>query len=209
MRASKGLLAALGAGTSLAAAAVIALFSVSVLLAVHGWPQVSRADGSDSVALRAQIAATAAADGDSGAANAPAPVALPARPPAVRHRTAARRTLARRGPASRRPGATRPGTAAPAPGSSGSSGVPSPGSSGGSSPSGGSGPAPSNVVAPVTHTVGSTVTNVTDTAGGALEPVSPAVADTVTTTGQQAGDAIDQVGQAVGGVVGGLTGGGH
>jgi hypothetical protein len=52
MRATKGIWAAVGAGTSLAAAALIALVSVSVVLAVHGWPQVSRSQNG-SVALRA------------------------------------------------------------------------------------------------------------------------------------------------------------
>lgn len=41
MRATKGLWAAVGAGTSLAAAGILALLCVSFVLAVHGWPQVA------------------------------------------------------------------------------------------------------------------------------------------------------------------------
>src|SRR5215212_737622 len=104
MRATNGIWAAVGAGTSLAAAALIALVSVSVVLAVHGWPQVGRSQNG-SVALRAQMAAAVATG--SGAAAAPAPtvvVPVAARP----RRAAARRGPAGRGPAGRRPAARRP-----------------------------------------------------------------------------------------------------
>lgn len=201
MRATRGLWAAVGAGTSLAAAGLLALFSVSVVLAVRGWPQVSRADGSRSVALRAHVA-TPDASG-SAAAAAPAPVVLPARSGATRTSRGSNSTPRR--------GATHHGAGRPAPRRPGSIGSAPSGSKITPSSSAGT-PAPSgsgstNPIAQLPHTVSTTVTNVTDAAGAALQPVSPAVAQTVTTTGQQAGDAIDQVGKAVDGVVGGLTGG--
>jgi hypothetical protein len=180
MRATKGLWAAVGAGTSLAAAALLVLVSVSVVLAVHGWPQVSSADDSNPVALRAAPIASGAS---SAAAQAPSPVVLASR--------AARVTSHRGGRVGHRT-VQRPGGVGAIP--TGSTTAPAP------SPAAGS-------VAPVTHTVGSTVTSVTDTAGGALDPVSPSIAHTVTSTGQQAGNAIDQVGKTVGGIVGGVTGG--
>jgi hypothetical protein len=200
MRATRGLWAAVGAGTSLAAAGLLALFSVSVVLAIRGWPQVSKADGAGSVALRAQVA-TPRANG--AAAAAPSPVVLPARSASA--------------PRSHGRGAAQHGGHTPARRPSGTSSAPAgsttaPSSPAGPSAQGGSGTGGSGSTSPIAqvpHTVSTTVTDVTDAAGGALQPVSPAVAQTVTATGQQAGDAIDQVGKTVDGVVGGLTGGGN
>src|SRR4051794_25991985 len=111
MRTTKGLWAAVVAGTSLAAAALLALFTLSVVLAVHGWPQVSKAGDDAPVALRAQIAA---ADGaGSAAAQAPAPVFL-ATHAAARRTAGDRRTGSHRG-AVGRPGTRRPGSGAATP----------------------------------------------------------------------------------------------
>src|SRR5689334_5099379 len=94
MRTRRGLWAAVGAGTALAAAGLAVLVVVSVVLAVHGWPQVSSADGSARVTLRAEVAA----ERPGAAAAAPAPVVLPRRVRAItRHavtRPAARRRAA-------------------------------------------------------------------------------------------------------------------
>src|SRR5258705_10725877 len=106
MRATKGLWAAVGAGTSLAAAAVLALFCVSLVLAVHGWPQVSKAPGDGAVALQAQVAVTSAA---SAASQAPEPVVLAAR--AANPRSTSRRAAALRRRSARRPAPRRPGGA--------------------------------------------------------------------------------------------------
>jgi hypothetical protein len=103
MRATRGLWAAVGAGTSLAAAGLLALVSVSVVLAVHGWPQVSGSDGAGSVALRAQVAGTDATR--SAAAAAPAPVVLPLR--------TGSQALGRRNAATRRGRSSRPAVAPP------------------------------------------------------------------------------------------------
>src|SRR5216117_1766341 len=112
MQAKQGLWAAVGAGTALAAAGLLVLVSVSVVLAVHGWPQVGKADGPSSVALRAQVAAAARTDSD---ATAPAlPVALPVDHAATR-RAPVQRGAARRLPAKRRPSTSRPGASVPAP----------------------------------------------------------------------------------------------
>ena len=198
MRATRGLWAAVGAGTSLAAAGLLALFSVSVILAVRGWPQVSRADGDSSVALRAKVA-TPGTSG-SAAAAAPSPVVLPHRGTAAkasqRRNAGRRRGSAHHGSGMRRPATRRPGGSGSTP--AGSTAVPSPS---------GSGTASGNPIAQVPHTVSTTITNVTDAAGATLRPVSPPVAQIVTATGQQAGGAIDEVGPAVDGIVGGLTGG--
>jgi D-tyrosyl-tRNA(Tyr) deacylase len=54
MRVTKGLWAAMGAGVSLAAAALIALATMSVVLAVGGWPNGHYVAREGSVALQAQ-----------------------------------------------------------------------------------------------------------------------------------------------------------
>ena len=201
MRATKGLWAALGAGTSLAAAALIALATMGVVLAVGGWPNGRYVGYDGSVALRAQRAAS---KHSAAARPANAFAKLPAR--ALRHRarhTAVVHQVAARSPVARRHAGSGPATAkaiAPA-----------------QAPAGSSAPSVAPVtkvtqtvaapVSKVTTTVGTTVASVTDTAGAILDPVSPTVGHTVTQTGQQAGQTIDQVGQTVGGIVGGLTGG--
>src|SRR6476619_4970683 len=114
MRATKGMWAAVGAGTALAAAGLLILVATSVVLAVHGWPQVSAAQGSPSVTLRERVAAARAA------AAAPEPVALPQRRVTVvrattTRRSAAGRRVAQRTPVGRRPSSGRPTTTAAAP----------------------------------------------------------------------------------------------
>jgi hypothetical protein len=196
MHATKGLWSALGAGTSLAAAGVLALFSVSVLLGVKGWPQVRAADGGQ-VAVRAQALTPTAA----GANTATAPAVLPA--PAARRTHRAGRPGTRTG---RRNGQSDAGRG-PAVQVSAPQGSSPPAASG--SPTSGPGSAPPSTpipVAVVPHLPSTAVTTVTGAVGGAVAPISPQVAGTVTQTGEQAANAIDQVGSAVGGVVGGLTG---
>lgn len=199
----------MGAGVALAAAALIALATLSVVLAVGGWPKGHFVQREGSVALQAQRAAEDAAA--SAGATPPALVAT-RKPRAARgaSRPGHVRTVARH--QSRRPATSGPGTKAIAPVTSSPSGATAPsgstaggGSSGGSTSGSGSGLG--TPVTNVTGTVGTTVTSVTDTAGQVLTPVSQPVADTVTTVGQQAGQTVDQIGQTVGGVVGGLTGG--
>jgi hypothetical protein len=207
VRATKGLWAAMGAGVALAAAALVALATMSVVLAVGGWPKghfVQRG----AVSLQAQRATahtvvhTLSAGSTSSAATT--------HPRHSGHRAPARHVV--RHKATRRPVSSSLGTAktvAPSGSApSGSSGGGSSSSGSASRPSGGG--AGSTVAAPVTKvtgTVGTTVTDVTNTAGQVLAPVSQPVAGTVTQVGQQAGQTVDQVGQTVGGVVGGLTGG--
>jgi len=179
MQTRQGLLAAVGAGTALAAAGLLILVAMSVVLAVHGWPQVSRAQGSPSVTLRERVGASRAA------AAAPEPVALPQRPTAGATRTpprrsAARRTVSHRTPAARRPASGRPTSTAAAP------------SPQASTPSSSAAP----TIAPANHTAGDTVTSVTNTA------------DTVTATGQQVGATVDKVTKTVDRVVGRITGAG-
>ena len=96
MRATKGLWAALGAGTSLAAAALLALATLGVVLAVGGWPSGRYVSHDGSVALQAQRAAAHAA-----ATQRPATAA------ATPARAASRRAPARRAAAQR----SRPGSA--------------------------------------------------------------------------------------------------
>ena len=55
MQAKQGLWAAVGAGTALAAAGLLVLVSVSVVLAVHGWPQVSKASKNFHKAMRREV----------------------------------------------------------------------------------------------------------------------------------------------------------
>ena len=206
MRATKGLWAALGAGTSLAAAALLALATMGVVLAVGGWPSGRYVSHDGSVALQAQRAA---------ATQRPMTTAAKHAARARSHRAAPRPD--RRQVAGHRPAAQRPVSATPAPKAGTPAAAPLAGSAPASSGSGSGGTTitpvtkvTQTVTAPVTKvttTVGTTVTHVTDTAGTILDPVSPTVGQTVTQTGQQAGQTIDQVGQTVGGIVGGLTGG--
>jgi hypothetical protein len=208
MRVTKGLWAALGAGTSLAAAALLALATMGVVLAVGGWPSGRYVSHDGSVALQAQRAA---------ATQRPATTAAK---PAARARThpAAPRHAGRQ-VALDHPTAHRPVSATPAPKAGAPAAAPSTGSAPASSGPGSGATTTTTtpvtkvtqtVTAPVTKvtaTVGTTVTKVTDTAGTILDPVSPTVGQTLTQTGQQAGQTIDEVGQTVGGIVGGLTGG--
>lgn len=198
MRATKGLWAALGAGVSLAAAALIVLATMSVVLAVGGWPKGHTAPREGAVALQAVRVAHAAGPAVGQGAGATAPRAR--RAPEARRgvaRQVASRRLTRRPSSSVRPATVSvPGASAPATSHSGAS-----------QPGAGGGTAATAPVTKATGTVGTTVTNVTGTAGQVLDPVSRPVGDTVTAVGQQAGQAVDQVGQAVGGVLGGLTGG--
>ena len=204
MRATKGIWAALGAGTSLAAAGLITLATLGAVLAVGGWPAGREVARDGSVMLRARPAA--AKDASARPAGAVTKRTQRARPQRARHATPVRR-VALRGPVTRRHAGDRPDTAK----------VTAPAAA--TTPASPSGTVPSattpvtkltqTVTAPVTkvtQTVGSTVTNVTDTAGSTLDPVSPAVGQVVEQTGQQAGQVVDQVGQTVGGVLGGLTG---
>ncbi|MDX6655967.1 MAG: hypothetical protein QOH62_760 [Solirubrobacteraceae bacterium] len=199
MHATKGLWSALGAGTSLAAAGVLALFSVSVLLGVNGWPQVRAADGGR-VAVRAQALAPTAAEASTAAAPAVLPVPAAHRP----RRTAGTGTRTGRRKGQANPG-RRPAVQVSGPQASGPS-------SASGTPTSAAGPAPTPKPTPAAaapqlpSSAGDAVTTVTGAAGDAVAPISPQVAGTVTQTGQQAADAIDQVGNTVGGVVGGLTG---
>jgi hypothetical protein len=199
MQATKGLWSALGAGTSLAAAGVLALFSVSVLLGVHGWPQVRAADGGR-VAVRAQALAPAGAAPTTASAPAVLPVAAAPRT----RRAAGNRTRTGRRSGQANPG-LRPAVQVTAPqGSSPSPASDTPTSAPASAPT--SAPAPSGAVSHLPSTAGDTVTTVTGAVGDVVAPISPQVAGTVTQTGEQAAGVIDQVGTTVGGVVGGLTG---
>jgi hypothetical protein len=195
MRATKGLWAALGAGTSLAAAGVLALFSVSVVLAVRGWPQV-RTAGPDSVALRAE-AASAPTGVAAGSATGAAQVVVARARPTRRH--------AAPGARGGNGGSRKTGRASAPAGSQeqqpASTTAPVPFSAQPQSSSGGAPPAQAPQVA------GNTIKDVTAGVGEAVRPISPPVADTITKTGDQAGGVVEQVGNTVGGLVGGLTGG--
>jgi hypothetical protein len=197
MRATKGLWAAVGAGTSLAAAGILALFAVSVVLAVRGWPQVRSAGSGDAV-LRAEVA-SAPAGGAAAYSDPPMQIVV------ERERPARRQVASGRKPERRR--SASPGRV-PSPTSSSQRqpSTQSPVSSGPSAATPSSGFAPQAQVPQVTHVADDTVKNVTAGVGEAVRPISPPVADTVTKTGEQAGDVIEQVGNTVGGLVGGLTG---
>jgi hypothetical protein len=192
MRATRGLWAAVGAGTSLAAAGVLALFVLSVALAVHGWPQVGGSGDPRAVELRA--AALRSADEVSGAAAAPgrSQVVLAARVTRTPRAVARRRAASGRRVPSRTP--RRPGSAVSSPQSPASAASPAPA------------PGP---VAQLPQAAGQVVQQATGAAGGVVRPVSPAAAGTVTQAGTQAGGAVDAPGKAVGGLVGGLAGGGR
>jgi hypothetical protein len=196
MRATKGLWAAVGAGTSLAAAGVLALFSVSLVLAVRGWPQVGVAGSGDAVELRAQVA-SAPASATSAAPQAATQVVVAGARRARRHVTA-------------RPNPDRGGLSAPGrgPGAAAPSRQPAAGSSAPvlAAPSPSPSPSGGAPIVEIPQVAGDTITNVTAEVGDVVRPISPPVADTVTKTGDQAGDVVQQVGDTVGGLVGGLTG---
>lgn len=207
MRATRGLLASLGAGLSLILAASVALTFVSALVAFHGWPGVREQPGADERALVADVAAR------QRTAPAAAPVRLPlpqplARPrpvrpvatavrpgeriPAVRAVATALRAAPGRGTVARpATGAGVPVTAAPAP-------APAPAPAKGATP----------VTAPAAETVrklGQTLDATVDTTGAAvgevLAPVLPPVASAVTNATDAVGDLLDRVTGVVGVIV--------
>jgi hypothetical protein len=191
MRATRGLWAAVGAGTSLAAAGVLALFVLSVALAVHGWPQVGGSGDPRAVELREAALHPAASAVGTAASPGGSQVVLPGRVTPTPRAPARRRAASGGRVPSRAP--RRPGAAGAAPQAPAAAASPA--------------PAPAGPLAQLPQAAGQLVQQATGAAGGVVRPVSPAAAGTVTQAGNQAGGAVDASGQSRGDLVGGLAGG--
>jgi hypothetical protein len=89
MRATRGLLASLGASTSLVLATAVALFSVSTIVAFRGWPGI---DGSIASPGEARIAVSAAEPGGGPAATRAQRIVVPRVKAAPRRALSAART---------------------------------------------------------------------------------------------------------------------
>lgn len=199
MRATRGLLASLGASTSLVLATAVALFSVSTIVAFKGWPGIGSSVASSG---DQRLAVSAAESGGGPEAERAQRIVVP-RAPARQRRQAAsppragRATLAMRVPvvvsrprsAARRhiPASARtpgPAAAPPAPAARPKRAVPVPG----------------DPVREVGTGLGGAVGGVAGGLGEAVRPVSPALGRTL----DQAGRSVDQTIRGVTDAVGAM-----
>jgi len=188
MQATKGILAALGAATSLLAAGALALFTVSLIVAFQGWPDVSGAPAHGvQVALHDPLR-------DAARGGHRDRIVIHAGPARVHHQadhaTAPQATFA----ATRSAGGPRATT----PVLTASSGHARPVSS----------PAPAHAptheplaVKHTTDTLGTAVTDGTHQLGEALRPASPTLANTVDQVGQVVGKTVTNLGNVVNSVL--------
>jgi hypothetical protein len=199
MRATRGLLASLGASTSLVLATAVVLFSVSTIVAFRGWPGI---DGSFASPGSQRIAVSDAGPGGGRAAARAQRVIVPHAPVARRERASAprarnaaaraqapvvvtrpRKAIRRHVPSSASSG---PGASAlpPAPAARPKASVP---------PAGGP-------VREVGTNLGGAAAGVAGGLGDTVRPVSPALGRTL----DEAGRSLDQTIRGVTGVVGAL-----
>jgi hypothetical protein len=194
MRFGRGLLATIGATTSLIAAGSLALFAVSAIVAFKGWPDIR---AGDIVANTTAIATHAPTAADPSKSSEPIVLAAVPRKPAKQARRAAgsgqplvasvkpviQRTRARRIPAA--PAQTVMAPAAPVV------------------------PAPEEVrktgdpVREVTSGLGETTKVTTKGLGDTVRPVSPELGKALDDVGTVVGNTVDEVGEIVGALLDG------
>lgn len=177
MRATRGLLASMGAGLSLILAGSAALMFVSALIAFNGWPGVRTERTADERAILAQVAERAAAP------DAPAPVAItlprtakPAAPAPPRPRRPVKGAAAKRPTTARTVAGKRPAAGAPDPVAA----DPAPAD-----------PAPAAAAAPERKALTAAVSLAPT--GQAVKSLGAALDSTVTQTGDALGNLLDPV----------------
>jgi hypothetical protein len=207
MRVTRALVGSVGAGLCLVAAAVTALFILSAVVAVRGWPGIDPENDLPRVTLAESSLASADAAVPAGgpvaaatSAGAPDPIVLGGAPSGGEGASeAAPRRSATRRPAATGDG-TAPGPAAPSP----QAGTTSPSAPGAGAP------------APAGSPVAETIRDTGETAGGVTDPVAPGSGPAVTQVTDTVADTVGGTGRAVEkavpgdapGAVGGLLGGG-
>ncbi|MCW3017364.1 MAG: hypothetical protein JWO02_4456 [Solirubrobacterales bacterium] len=203
MRATRGLLASLGAATCLILAGTIALTLVSGLIAFRGWPGVRVQDGGEQQALIAQVRAEA----HTNAAAAPAPLRVP-----VAFRSSSQPTHRAVTAVKPRRRATAQASAAPT-ASTTSSGAATALPAQGVAVAGATAPKPKPTAAPSApgepvRDLGKTLDTTVDTTGEAVahlvSPAAPGLGSVLQNTTDVVGDLLNQVTGVVGKLVDGL-----
>lgn len=203
MRFTRGLLAGIGAATSLVLAGSLALLAVSTVIAFKGWPELRAAEAPTETATLA-VAAAPKADGPDRAVKLAAPPRPAGRAERSR-RSRADATTERAGLGSQVPASTKrttrtrfPVTDTRPPASTDGADTPR------AQPD--PAPRPSDGVRDTTQPLADGVREVTDDLGDSLAPASPGLDQTVDGLGETVGTTVEGLGDAVGNVVDGLLG---
>jgi hypothetical protein len=201
MALTRAYMASIGAGMSLAAAAVAGLFLFSAVVAFTGWPGFDPDDDVPAVTLSQSLpSASGAADAAGTGPLAAAAAAAGAATPIVLGGGGAGATgtgdVAGDGPTARIP-ATRRDGAAPSPGAA------APPATGAAAPQTSSQPQPGSPASPVeqiTSNVGRTIRDTGSSAGAVTDQVAPGTGEPVRQTTGQVAETVEGVGQAAGAV---------